>query len=1237
MKIMSSVRDLVLNYAYNVAKNKAEDKKEFQGQFLSGLKILRERYPELLFVNYNNSISDDESKGVFLSIKSKVSERYRLSYIPSSLSFVEKIGDQRIEIPGLINIEKGGYLCIRYDNHDIKKKLLNQVLLHLLIQLPIKKIQFSFVDLSGDYDEDFFIKNVDPSIYHGRPITSDIQLEELLENLEQRRFDVTQKYGEYSVYCQEHSNIPIPYEFVVLLDDNYDDRFRQRLNKIISTGYKYGVYLIIMENTSRFQFPDNCFFNPNGNEIYYSPFFGADDEESLIFTGDFYCRPHKQRDCIPHLSSSGDDLILNDFIAKGYGDYEVVLSVGEIYENTNVQSLYSIFCNKMGIPQNRLDKMMNTGTDIVLAAFPTEEEANEYIDKLCMQYRLPEYITCSENNIYFEPCWRKGGFLSDNIHMGLWVPQSTCNNISEYRDDLKFYMNELGVTDDLFERMILCISGGISLPGATRYIDSFETYERADNGLEMLQNMVVGHLQNNMDYCLYNFGKDNEVYIDEDIVELRPFSGIAISYWNDPKFDKEEKCRDYIFNIEHELHNRAIKKWGDQYYRSHLIIGRTPPGMISAMEEDFYRLRVCKRPHNKKTFWKYEIPKSNGLINYTPITSNETLLKACFEYIRTEAEAKEEMKVQTLDFSSAAACKYETDLSSMIIPVGKAESKDADFRLDVVSHIHSFIIGQSGSGKSVFLHNIIGGAMLKYAPEDLQLYLLDFKLGGVEFNRYQGAKHVKALLVDNSDPQVTLEILRELRGNMTERGKLLRSAGVNNIGEYNKLHQEDRMPHVLVVADECHEMFKADDSIPRQVRNEISDIVIKIAKEGRSQGIHLVFATQTLSGTEISSEIINNVSDFYLLKCAQTDSERLVPNSSAITSDLSTGQIYYHHVDEQVKFQAYYTDKEAAEKLMAAIVEKAKDHKSNGEFYFNGAQMFYLDESVKEQMLAVKGKSPLAFMGKAIDISQKDLYIKLNEDFSENVLLLGLNDQEQVTRTTMNLFVSLMMSAKLKHKDIAFKVIDCLNNEEGEVHELIFDLENEGYCEIIERRQRSKFFKELAQSVLDGTAEETILLILGQDRFRELKMDMELEESNSRKSSDDDDMMSISDDFFGDSSSSSTSVRTYRDAMNVILEKGPDYGVHTLLQIEKASNLLFEDYITPKVVFQKFKHLVMLKSDETAGVTLHLNDDICLEKLSSDWERLRAYYYAEESDSYTLFTPYMPSKSKDIINLLNTI
>ena len=901
-----------------------------------------------------------------------------------------------------------------------------------------------------------------------------------------------------------------------------------------------------------------------------------------------YC-PNKSDTLIEDIQTIPDD----SRIKIGNGEYEVSIVAGEEITEYEIKSIAN--------PRTaQLYRELSCKQFKSLGVFQTEELAFRFMDDFCIEYSFPDCVKLGpaiKINIH------KAGFLGNKNAIVLMIKNDGAYNNLE--SDLSFYFSVLGFKSELQSRFFSLLTG---------------TTTSTNSKEELFWGGFVKGTQHN-----------KPTYPIE----------LWLKYWE--PFSSYDEAQLFQTKILTQLDIKAQEKWGEDYKYRHIHFMEENPydGSYHVDANGIYydgvHLFVNKKEYIVIPVEHYELPKNDGIINFTPITSNETLLKACFDYIRTEAEAKEEMQVQTLDFGFSAESKYETDLSSMIIPVGKAESKDTDFRMDLVSHVHSFIIGQSGSGKSVFLHNIIGGAMLKYAPEDLQLYLLDFKLGGVEFNRYQGAKHVKALLVDNSDPQVTLEILRELRNSMTERGKLLRSAGVNNIGEYNKMHQQDRMPHVLVVADECHEMFKADDSIPRQVRNEISDIVIKIAKEGRSQGVHLVFATQTLSGTEISSEIINNVSDFYLLKCAQTDSERLVPNSSAITSELSTGQIYYHHVNEQAKFQAYYTDKEAAEKLMAAIVEKAKDHKSNGEFYFNGAQMFYLDDSVKEQMLEVKGRSPVAFMGKAIDISQKDLYIKLNEDFSENVLLLGLNDQEQVTRTTMNMFVSLMMSAKLKHKDIAFKVIDCLNNEEGEVHELIFDLESAGYCEIIERRQRSRFFKELAQCVQNGTAEETILLILGQDRFRELKMDMELEESNSSKSSDDDDMMSISDDFFGGGDSSSSSIRIYRDALNVILDKGPDYGVHTLLQIEKASNLLFEDYITPKVVFQKFKHLVMLRSDETAGVTLHLNDDIRLEKLSSDWERLRAYYYAEESDRYTLFTPYMPSKSKDIINLLKTI
>lgn len=624
------------------------------------------------------------------------------------------------------------------------------------------------------------------------------------------------------------------------------------------------------------------------------------------------------------------------------------------------------------------------------------------------------------------------------------------------------------------------------------------------------------------------------------------------------------------------------------------------------------------------------------LLKCTPIEENKNLLKAFIEYINSEAEKEEEAVVLTQDLKQLATAPYEKNPNNILLPIGRSVEGDVNFCMDMVSHVHSFVLGQSGSGKSVFLHNIIGNAILKYAPEDLQLYLLDFKLGGVEFNRYRNIKHVKSLLVDSSDQQITLEILRELREFMAERGRQLRDAGAKNLTEYNKQHPTSPMPQILVVVDECHEMFRVGGDVPRLVSNEISEIVTKIAKEGRSQGIHLVLATQTLSGTEISSEILNNISDHYLLKCATADSERMVERSTEITSGLSTGQIYYHHVDSQVKFQAYYTDKEAAAQLIELAQKKAQEHPSNGEYYFNGSQLFKLGENVLSQDKKWV-KYPVAYMGKNISISQNDLSITLRKDYSENILLFGLNDMEQVTRTTMNVFISLLLTTKCKGMNIAFKVLNCLPEEGSKYTKLLEILEEDGYCDIIEgRKERGKFLKQLAEEVNQERASETILLILGQERFREMKMDMELgnEESKSCK---DDNTFGLGDfSFGGNDTTQREDVKTFKQALEVILDKGPELGVHTVMQLDKPSNFLFSDYVSPKMVFQKFKHLIMLKSDEAASAQLHLNDNIRLETLSKELERLRAYYYSDESDSYTLFTPYMDLSEEEAMNLLKS-
>ena len=275
----------------------------------------------------------------------------------------------------------------------------------------------------------------------------------------------------------------------------------------------------------------------------------------------------------------------------------------------------------------------------------------------------------------------------------------------------------------------------------------------------------------------------------------------------------------------------------------------------------------------------------DAFIRCTPILDNPILAKACFNYINEGAELPQ-VAVASVDHDKMLSGGFTAIDKAMVIPVGSSEQGElVDFTLDTVSHIHCFIIGQSGTGKSVFLHDVIIGAMSKYSPEELEFYLMDFKIGGVEFNRYKNEKHVKALLVDNSDVQITLEILRDISNRMRERGKLLRSSGVSNIVEYNHKNPTKKMPRIVFVADECHVMFPSSNNKEMRLYREIADILAKIAKEGRSQGVHLVLATQTIAQSEIPSEVINNISDFYLLVVSFSPTIRLFVDCTANISE----------------------------------------------------------------------------------------------------------------------------------------------------------------------------------------------------------------------------------------------------------------------------------------------------------------------------------------------------------------
>lgn len=618
--------------------------------------------------------------------------------------------------------------------------------------------------------------------------------------------------------------------------------------------------------------------------------------------------------------------------------------------------------------------------------------------------------------------------------------------------------------------------------------------------------------------------------------------------------------------------------------------------------KDFYQVLEAEN------FGNYS---KDAFIRCTPILDTPILAKACFNYINEGAELPQ-VAVASVDYDKILSKGFETIGKAMVIPVGSSENGElVDFTIDTVSHIHCFIIGQSGTGKSVFLHDVIIGAMAKYSPDELELYLMDFKIGGVEFNRYRNEKHVKALLVDNSDIQITLEILRDISNKMRERGKQLRASGVSNIVEYNQVNPTKKMPRIVFIADECHVMFPTMNSKDTKLYREISEILQKIAKEGRSQGVHLVLATQTIAQAEISSEILNNISDFYLLKCSPSDSERLVRGSVDTTSGLKTGQVLHHDIDHDVVFKSTYLPTSQTLEIIKKINDKTKASK-NEQFYFVGSQIFEIDDEVKN-LLTEKGDA-IAF-GRSIDTKMEPVVIPLRNEYADNVMLFGINDEEQVSRTTM----ASIKSLRISNKNIKIKVINCLSAEQRNTTNMLNDWENKGEIELLNPQNCGGELVNIANSIMERTAEPTVLYILGQERFRELRMDMEIAFTKPTVAADD---FGFDSSMFTAGDSGSMNFNSYQKAIEYILKNGAEVGVHVILQIDKPKQLLFSDYMSAKDFFNMFHHLIMLKSDENAVNSLGMSDDLKLENLSSDIERLRAIYYNETNNSYTLFTPF---------------
>lgn len=597
-----------------------------------------------------------------------------------------------------------------------------------------------------------------------------------------------------------------------------------------------------------------------------------------------------------------------------------------------------------------------------------------------------------------------------------------------------------------------------------------------------------------------------------------------------------------------------------------------------------------------------------------PIINDNELAKLCFKKINNQTINNEE-ELSDRD--------YRITYGDIVVPVGFDENKDVvTLTLNgSKGHVHTFIIGKSGSGKSVLLHNILYQVISKYSPEDVQLYLFDMKLGGVEFVAYKDVPHIESLLVDDNDPEVTLSILQDLYKKMQQRGRILREEGVEKIDEYNLRHPEAKLPQILVAIDECHVLFSTANSHKTQMK--INDVVRKIATEGRSQGVRLILATQTLANTDIPQEILGNISDCFIFNSSPTDSNRLVDGTDRYTQGLPCGRTLYCFEGAKQLLTTQYTPREEFKQQIEHAILKAKDRIKNTGFYYSGRQDYLLSSSIIEK---TNERGLHGYIGCHLQLDRHPVSVSIKRNIAENILLFGVNDTEQTTRVTMNLLASVAILNQKSDNPYKIIVFDCFNNEHGSYYEQLMQMEQRNLCKVITNKERGRTLYQLSNDIKQENTSPTILFILGQERFRELKYDMDIPVETKVNTE-------ISNDIYGGISFASPTKNkdfdTYKKALSYILDNGSEQNVHVVLQLNKPSNLLFEEYQSPRSVLQKFAHIIMLHCDDMVAKNL-CAEDIHIEELNTDEDRLRAIYYQEETDKYFSFTPF---KMVDITNL----
>ncbi|MGN8501908.1 FtsK/SpoIIIE domain-containing protein [Helicobacter pylori] len=414
--------------------------------------------------------------------------------------------------------------------------------------------------------------------------------------------------------------------------------------------------------------------------------------------------------------------------------------------------------------------------------------------------------------------------------------------------------------------------------------------------------------------------------------------------------------------------------------------------------EDLKRYAECFKDRTSFERLKY---LSVEVINDQGIKSQH--MKDFADKIKAYYEKKKAVKRELKDLQKDEKFWTKSSQHEVVVPVGwDINHKEVCFEIGNEQN-HTLICDHSGSGKSNFLHVLIQNLAFYYAPNEVQLFLLDYK-EGVEFNAYVAdppLEHARLVSVASSI-SYGITFLKWLCDEMEKRAELFKQFNVKDLSDYRK---HEKMPRLIVVIDEFQVLF-SDNKSTKAVEGHLNTLL----KKGRSYGVHLILATQTMRGTDINPSFKAQIANRIALPMDADDSAKILDDDAAC--ELVRPESIFNNNGGHQKYHTKMSTPKAPDDFKSFLT------KIHAEFNQRNLtpidRKIYNGETPLKMPNTLKANEMRLHLGKKVDYEQKDLIVEFESNESH---LLVVSQDLSARIALMKLFAQ---NFKTANKELLF-------------------------------------------------------------------------------------------------------------------------------------------------------------------------------------------------------------------------